>query len=173
MRSLLLVASLVALPASLAGAQSPRRSQRAEMTQMVGDTKIEVVYIRPVARGRTLFGALVPYGRMWTPSADSALRLNFSTDVLVDGHALKAGSYSVWAIPDSTHWTVIFNKDASAFHLRHRESEDVLRLTAKVDSLPHVETLALTFPLVDGRKAVMRFQWGTTAVSLAIDAPER
>jgi len=154
-------------------AQSPRRSQRAEMMQMVGDTKIEVMYIRPVARGRALFGALVPYGRIWTPSADSAMRLSFSTDVQIDGQPLKAGSYSVWAIPDSTHWTVIFNKDASAFHLRHREGEDVLRLTAKVDSLPSVDTLTLTFPLVDGLKAVMRVQWGTTAVSLAIDAPER
>ena len=169
----LLLGSLLAILVTPAQAQSPRRSQRAEMLQMVGETEIRATYIRPVARGRALFGALVPYGRMWTPSADSAMRLSFSTDVQIDGQALKAGSYSVWAIPDSTHWTVIFNKDANAFHLRHRESEDVLRLTAKVDSLPHVETLALTFPLVDGRKAVMRFQWGTTAVSLAIDAPER
>lgn len=163
---------LMALAAST-DAQSPRRSQRAEIAQMVGETEIRATYIRPVARGRALFGALVPYGRMWTPSADSAMRLSFSTDVQIDGRALKAGSYSVWAIPDSTHWTVIFNKDANAFHLRHRESEDVLRLTAKVDSMPHVETLTLSFPLVDGRKAVMQFQWGTTAVALAIDAPER
>lgn len=160
----------VALPAV---AQSPRRSQRSEIMQMVGDTKIEVMYIRPVARGRELFGKLVPYGRVWTPSADSAMRITVSTDIEIDGHALKAGSYSIWAIPDSTSWTVIFNKTASAFHLRHREEDDILRVTAKVDSLPHVETLALSFPLVDGRKAVMQFHWGTTAVSLAIDAPER
>lgn len=161
---------LMALSAST-DAQSPRRSQRAELMQMVGDTKIEVMYIRPVARGRELFGKLVPYARMWTPSADSAMRISFSTDVQIDGQTLKAGSYSIWAIPDSTHWTVIFNKNASAFHLRHREEDDVLRLTAKVDSLPHLETLTLSFPFVDGRKAVMQMQWGPTAVSLAIDAP--
>jgi hypothetical protein len=165
----LLIASLFPLPASLEA--QPRRSQRAEIMQMVGDTRIEAMYIRPVARGRELFGQLVPYGRVWTPSADTAMRLTFSTDVQIDGQALKAGSYSVWAIPDSTAWTVIFNSNASVFHLRHREDDDVLRVTAKVDSLPHVETLALSFPIVDGRKAVMQIQWGTTAVSLAIEAP--
>jgi hypothetical protein len=167
----LIASSLLILDATIGVAQNPRRSQRAEMMQMVGDTKIEAMYVRPVARGRELFGKLVPYGRIWTPSADTAMRLTFSTDVQIDGQALKAGSYSVWAIPDSTAWTVIFNSNASAFHLRHAESDDVLRVIAKVDSLPHVETLALSFPVVDGRKAVMKIQWGTTAVSLPIDVP--
>lgn len=156
----------------MAVAQAPRRSQRAEIMQMVGETQIRTMYIRPVARGRTLFGALVPYGRVWTPSADSAMRITFSTDVQVQGNALAAGSYSVWAIPDSTQWTIIFNSNSSAFHLRHREGDDVLRVRAPVDSLPHVETLSLTFPVVEGRMAVLQIQWGTTAVSLRVTAPD-
>jgi hypothetical protein len=169
--SRVLLATAIAVSAYPCGAQTPRRSQRAEVMQMVGDTEIRAMYVRPVARGRELFGKLVPYGKIWTPSADTAMRLTFSTDVQIDGNALKAGSYSVWAIPDSTTWTVIFNSSASVFHLRHRETDDVLRVTAKVDSLPHVETLTLSFPVVDGRKAVMQIQWGPTAMSLAIDVP--
>jgi hypothetical protein len=152
-------------------AQAPRRSQRAELMQMVGNTEIRARYVRPVARGRELFGALVPYGRMWTPSADSALRISFSSDVRIEGQPLSAGSYSIWAIPDSTRWTVIFNRRADAFHLRHRESDDVLRVVAKVDSLPHVETLTVAFPAVDGNSATLQMQWGTTAVSLRIETP--
>lgn len=137
---------------------------------MVGDTEIHVMYIRPVARGRELFGALVPYRRTWTPSADSAMRISFNTAVEIEGQPLPAGSYSVWAIPDTAQWTIIFNKKSHAFHLgSYHESDDALRVTAKVDSLPHVETLTLTFPVVDGRKATMQLQWGTKAVSLAID----
>lgn len=168
-----LLVLLIILAASVAdlSAQSPRRSQRAELLQMVGDTEIRVRYIRPVARGRELFGALVPYGRMWTPSADSAMRISFSTDVEIDGRKLSAGSYSVWAIPDSAQWTVIFNRNADAFHLRHRESEDVLRLTAKVDSLTHVETLTVAFPVVDGNSATIQIHWGATAVSLRLETP--
>lgn len=158
--------------ATIACAQggAPRRSQRAEMMQMLGDTEIRAMYIRPVTRGRQLFGALVPYGRVWTPSADSAMRISFSTDVEIEGHRLKAGSYAVWAIPDSTEWTMIFNKSDRAFHLTYRESDDALRVTAKIDSLPHVETLTLGFPVVDGRKAVMQIQWGSTAVRLNLEA---
>ena len=154
-------------------AQSPRRSQRSEIMQMVGTTEVRARYIRPVARGRALFGELVPYGKMWTPSADSALRISFSGDVQIDGQPLGAGSYSLWVVPDSAQWTVIFNRSADAFHLRHRENDDVLRVIAKVDSLPHVETLMVGFPVVDGNAATMQIQWGTTAISLRIETTPR
>ena len=163
---------LLVVAGSAADAQSqPRRSQRQELVQLVGETRIEAMYVRPVARGRDLFGALVPYGRVWTPSADSAMRLAFSTDVTVGGRPLKAGSYSVWVIPDTTQWTVIFNAKPNAFHLVHTPADDVLRVTARVDSLAHVETLTLSFPVVDGRKAVLQIQWGTRAVTLPIEVP--
>jgi hypothetical protein len=141
--------------------------------QMVAATKIDVRWIRPVARGRTLFGSLVPYGSVWTPSADSAMRISFSTGVKVNGQSLPAGTYSVWAIPDSAQWTIIFNKRGTVFHLRsYVERDDALRVSAKVESLPHMETLNASFPTVEGRKATFRIQWGTTAVSLEIEAPQ-
>lgn len=172
MRALVVVAMLgLAAPAD---AQSnPRPSQRQDLVQMVGATRIEAMYIRPVARGRDLFGALVPYGRVWTPSADSAMRLTVSTDVQVAGQTLPAGSYSVWAIPDSAQWTVIFNKRAQLFHTErnYQESDDVLRVVAKVEPLTHVETLTLSFPVVDRKKATMQIQWGKTAVSLDLEVP--
>lgn len=167
----LLAASALLVVAASAEAQNPRRSQRQEIVQMVGATRIEAMYVRPVARGRELFGALVPYGRLWTPSADSAMRLTFSTDVTIGGQSLKAGSYSVWAFPDTAQWTVVFNANPSAFHLTHSDADDVLKVYAKVDSLPHVETLTLSFPVVDGRKAVMQIQWGNTAITLPIEVP--
>jgi hypothetical protein len=170
-RTLSLVIAVWLVCAAQTHAQEPRKSQRAEVMQRVADTEIRVVYIRPVARGRELFGKLVPYGKVWTPSADSAMRLTVSTDVQIEGQSVKAGSYSVWAIPDSSSWTIILNSNPAVFHLRHSENEDLMRFTAKVESLPHVETLSLTFPVVDGRKAVMQIQWGTMAVALKIDAP--
>jgi len=154
------------------GAQDPRPSQRSELMQMVAATRIDIRWIRPVARGRVLFGALVPYGRIWTPSADSAMRVSFGTDVKINGQPLPAGTYSVWTIPDSTQWIVIFNKRGTVFHLRsYVESDDALRVSAKVEALPHLETLSASFPNVDGRKATFRIQWGTTAVTLEIEAP--
>jgi len=170
MRALVLLGLLVATGAN---AQAPRRSQRQEIVQMVGATRIEAMYIRPVARGRDIWGALVPYGRVWTPSADSVMRLTFSTDVQVAGQTLPAGSYGIWAIPDSASWTVIFSKHAVSFHTggNYQASDDALRVTARVDSLPHVETLTLAFPVVDGKKAVLQIHWGTRAATLPIEVP--
>jgi len=64
---------------------------------------------------------------------------------------------------------LIFNKTARAFHLNYPEGDDALRVTARVQSLPHVETLTASFPLVDARKAVFQLQWGTTAVPVRIE----
>jgi len=163
---LLSLATAAALPAQ----GRPRPSQRAELLQMLDSNEIRVRYIRPVARGRELFGSLVRFGRVWTPSADSAMLISFSRDVEIEGKPLSAGSYSVWAIPDTSSWTIIFNRNARVFHLgTYSEAQDALRVTARVDSLPHVETLTAGFPTVDARKAVFQLQWGTTAVSLHLE----
>src|ERR1043166_7200479 len=74
-------------------------SQRGSVTQSVAFTTISVAYGRPVARGRVLFGQLVPWDSIWHPGADSATRISFDHDLLVEGHPLKAGEYSLWLIP--------------------------------------------------------------------------
>ena len=153
------------------GAQLPiRKSQAASVVQHVAGTRIEILYHRPVARGRALFGALVPWGRIWTPSADSAAHFVVSSPVIINGEALAAGSYSVWAIPDSASWTVIFSATPDAFHLRYPEGRDVLRVRSTPQHGDHVESLLFAFPLVDADSAVLNLQWGTTVVPLTIRA---
>src|SRR5678809_771727 len=109
MRPIVLILLLAITSVSCAKVQPVRESQLATVTQHVGSAKIDIVYRRPVARGRELFGKLVPYGRTWTPSADSAALFTTSTDLDVNGATLRAGRYAVWMIPDSTSWTVIFS----------------------------------------------------------------
>jgi hypothetical protein len=154
-------------------AQSTPRSQLGTVSQLVAGTRIEITYRRPVARGRTLFGVLVPYGRIWTPSADSAARITTSGPIQVNGSALAAGTYSIWTIPDSTTWTIVFNREATAFHLRYPEGQDVLRVEAKPKQGEHVETLMFAFPLADADSAHLELRWGTTVVPLTIRAGGR
>ncbi len=131
-RSLLAAGIATALCASFhpAAAQDAPRSQAGGVRQSVAGTEVEIVYRRPVARGRALFGALVPWGRIWTPSADSAARLTVSRPVEVNGQPLPAGSYGVWAIPDSTSWTLVFSRAASAV-LQLRWGTTVVPLTLR------------------------------------------
>lgn len=151
-----------------AGAQTVRRSQLGTVTQRIGTTDVAVVYRRPVARGRTLFGGLVPWGRAWTPGADSATTIAFSHDVLVDGHELAAGTYSLWAIPEPDAWTMIFSKAQPVFHIPYPEGEDVLRVTAKPATGAHMEVLTFYFPIVEPDSAILALHWGTTVVPLSI-----
>jgi hypothetical protein len=149
-----------------------RRSQQGMVQQSVANTDITVTYSRPVARGRDLFGALVPYGRVWHPGADQATAVSFSRDVVVNGQALTAGTYSIWTIPTAAAWTVIFSHAADVFHTPYPgEARDAMRLTVTPEATVHTEVLTFDFPVVDGKETVLRLRWGTTAVSLAISVP--
>ncbi len=149
----------------------PRRSQQASVTQALGPTRIEVKYSRPGARGRELFGALVPWGRPWTPGADTATSITFSSAVRVNGQALAAGTYSISMIPDQTRWTVIFSSAHPVWHLPYPSGSDVLRVETTVREGPPVELLTFYFPDVDGLTGELVMHWGTTVVPLRIEPP--
>jgi len=143
------------------------RSQHGSVTQRVGTTDIAISYNRPVARGRELFGTLVRWGRLWHPGADSATT---SKDVTIDGHALKAGRYTLWTIPEeSKPWTVIFNRGVGGWHTNYPgESQDALRIAVTPETGAHIETLTYYFPMVDADSTLLRLQWGTVIVPMKI-----
>jgi hypothetical protein len=167
----LLVAAVNGVHAVTAGQNNPKPSQHGTVSQHIADTTITVDYNRPVARGRELFGRLVPYGRIWCPCADDATTVEVSTAVKVDGHDLPAGKYSLWTEPQPEQWTVIFNKNSATWHTRYPEGQDALRMQVKPRAGNHMETLAFYFPVVDGRKAELVLHWGTVVVPLAIEVP--
>ena len=153
-------------------------SQRARVDQTVAFTEISVMYGRPVARGRTLFGgdsALVKWDDVWHPGADSATRVSFSHDVKLEGHDVKAGEYSLWLIPRANApWTVILSRAAHVFHKPYPgESSDAYRFDVTPERGAHMETLAIYFPVVLRDDAVMRVHWGDVVVPIRIKAPYR
>jgi hypothetical protein len=162
---------LVVAPAC-SNAQDIRKSQLATVSQMIGDARIEIIYRRPVARGRDLFGSLVSFGRVWSPSADSAAVFTTTRELEIAGAKLPAGRYSLWAIPDRGTWTLIFNSVTPVFHMRYPEGKDVLRVHAKPRAGDHMETLAFYFPMVDEDSAVLNLHWGKTVVPFAIKAKQ-
>lgn len=165
---------VLGLPSS-ARAQGYPFSQRGSVTQNVAFTSISVTYGRPVARGRALFGQLVPWDSIWHPGADSATLVSFDHDVLLEGHEVKAGEYSLWLIPRAkSPWTVILSRAAHTFHKPYPgASADALRFDVSPEPASHIETLAIYFPNVLRDQAVMRVHWGETAVPIRIRAPYR
>jgi hypothetical protein len=172
----LLFPAVLASPRECA-AQGFPFSQRARVDQTVAFTDISVVYGRPVARGRALFGdsALVKWGAIWHPGADSATRVSFNHDVTVEGRDVKAGEYSVWLIPRANApWTFILSRAAHVFHQPYPgEGSDAYRFEVTPERGGHMETLAFYFPVVVRDEAVMRIHWGEMMVPVRIKAPYR
>ncbi len=162
------------VPASLR-AQGYPFSQRGSVEQSVALTDVAVTYGRPVARGRVLFGQLVPWDSVWHPGADSATRITFDHDVLIENRPLPAGAYSVWLVPrERLPWTFILSRAAHVFHKPYPgAAQDVLRADVVPDSLSYMDTMGIYFPTVFRDSAIMRIHWGTTGISVRLKAPYR
>ena len=170
----ILLTAFLALPAASAqepAAGKPKPSQRGSVSQRINETTITLDYSRPVARGRELFGKLVPYGRIWCPGADDATTIEVTTDLKVNGEPLPKGKYSIWAEPNQDKWTVIFNRAHAVWHTRYPAGQDALRIEVTPRTAEHMETLAFYFPVVDGRKGELVLHWGTVAVPMTLDVP--
>ena len=164
---------LFLLVAGLLQAPAIKLSQHGSVTQAVASTTITVEYNRPVARGRDLFGGIVPYDRVWCPGADNCTTVTVSTPVKIEGQDLPAGTYTVWAKPGTAKWTMILNRAHPVFHTRYNtvRDQDLLTLEVTPKTGSHMETLAFYFPVVDGKHAELVLHWGTVVVPLTIDVP--
>ena len=173
MRLTILLSTALLGAADFASAQGYPASQRAVLTQNVAHTKIEISYGRPVAKGRELWGKLVPWDEAWHPGADRGTKLTIDKDITVEGQALKAGEYSLWLIArEKSPWTLIFSRDANAWHRPYPgTAQDALRVELPAETFSHVESLTVDFPAVLADSATMRIQWGTAGISARIKAP--
>lgn len=152
-------------------------SQHGSVGQTVAFTDIVVEYGRPVGRGRRLFGdsGVVKWDRVWHPGADSATRITFSHDVLLEGKPVSAGTYSLWLVPrEREPWTFVLSRASHVFHSPYPgESHDAFRVNVAAERGAHMETLAIYFPLVLRDEAILRVHWGETVLPVRIKAPYR
>ena len=149
--------------------QRVRRSQPAMVMQTIRETVVTVRYNRPVARGRELFGALVPWGKPWCPGADEVTSFEFSRDVMLAGQRVAAGKYGIWAIPNAEEWTLILSTASDAWHTPYPEGKDAHRLQLRSKRGSHMEALAFYFPVADSTTATLAMHWGETVVEVPIE----
>jgi hypothetical protein len=148
----------------------PRTSPNATVSQTVGVTEVRLAYGRPSARGRDIFGGLVPYGEIWRTGANEATTISFSDDVRVEGQPLEAGRYSLFTVPGRDSWTVIFNRQADQWGaFNHDESQDALRVEVRPEQPPHAhEQMAFRFSRATDTSAVANLVWEDVRVPFRI-----
>ncbi len=132
--TLLLSAVCVLFLAGTAHAQqdkSQRPSPPTTASSHLGEAKIVITYGSPAVKGRSIWGKLVPYGKIWRTGANEATTFEVSTGIMVEGQKLPAGRYALFTIPGEESWTFIFNKDADQWGAyNYDESKDALRIEA-------------------------------------------
>ncbi|WP_047547876.1 DUF2911 domain-containing protein [Psychroserpens sp. Hel_I_66] len=89
---------------------SPRLSPKDTVEFKLNDLKLEVFYNRPSKKGRDIFGALVPFNKVWRTGANEATTFETNKDLMVQGIYLPKGIYTLWTVPKDSTWNVMFNK---------------------------------------------------------------
>lgn len=151
----------------------PTLSPIAEVSQEVGLTEVKLSYSRPSAKGRKVFGGLVPFNEVWRTGANASTKLTFTEDVQIHGNALKAGTYALYTIPGETEWTVIVHTNT-----RHRSiagdvykpAEDAFRFKVKPGKTSgFVETFTIGFGDIATSSFNVIVSWENTEIKFRVD----
>ena len=130
---------------------------------------IKIIYSRPQKKGREIFGVLEQYGKVWRFGANESTEIRFFKKVTIGGKKIKAGTYSIFAIPNKDKWTIIINKQTDKWGaFTYYQSLDVTRVDVPVKSLSKpVEYFSLTFlPTNSGANLVAG--WDKVQIQLPI-----
>ncbi len=177
-----------------------RPSQKASVMQTIGVTDITITYSRPPVKGRTIFAdapatmaaratgeatlddqnkrqagePITPYGHVWRAGANEATMFQVTDDVLVNGQPLKAGTYSLEAIPGKDEWTIIINNDPGQWGaFSYDEKKDALRVKAKPQMVSdNQEWLEYTFDPVTENSATVNLRWEKVRVPFTVEVKD-
>lgn len=161
------VAVLFSTHAMAQALQFPPPSPGSTLKQRVGLTDIEIVYSRPGAKGRPVFGGLVPYGEVWRTGANARTTVSFSTDVKLEGKEIPAGKYALFTIPGEQNWTVIINKDIKSSSFDYAQSNDLARITVpSVKIGENIESFSIMINSIRDDSARIDLLWEHTVVPI-------
>ncbi|MFN8341247.1 MAG: DUF2911 domain-containing protein [Cyclobacteriaceae bacterium] len=172
-----LLPCIVFLLAGTAAAQGPVKlipSPVAVVTARYKDSYIKITYSQPHKRSRVVFGQLVPFGEVWRTGANEATEITLTRDIQFGNQLLKAGSYSIFSIPDKEKWTLIINSDLGLWGAyNYNTKNDVMRIEAPVEKLTDTAWEAFTISIeTRNDKASLLFRWEQTSVAVPFQFTE-
>lgn len=147
---------------------TPAASPSSEIKQVVGLTNIQIEYSRPSMKGRTIFGDLVPFNKIWRTGANATTKFITDKPVTINSKELAAGTYNVYTVPQQDLWEVVFYTDSSNPLISEFNEDNVaLRTTVDVQPMPmDIETFTITIDDVTPEGAVLGLLWENTYVGV-------
>jgi hypothetical protein len=153
-------------------ALKPRPSPMYMTTIKHENTYVKITYGRPHKKERDIFGGLVPYGEVWRTGANEATELTTTGDILLAGNQVKAGTYSIYTIPQQDKWTIILNSALGQWGAyEYDKQKDVLRFDVPVEKMDNTyEPFTIEFNQ-DNSDAFLLMMWDKTKVSIPLSFP--
>jgi hypothetical protein len=147
----------------------PRVSQKQIVTQTVGLTDVTITYSRPGVKARPIWGALVPYDKVWRTGANEATTIAFTNDVTINGQPLPKGTYSLHTIPGKDEWMVVFNNTSNQWgSFNYDPAKDALRIKVKPEKAAFTEWLTFDIPELSNDNAKVVIRWENLAVPFTV-----
>ena len=162
---LLLMSPFAAAQQNKAPASPPAHAQ----CKFSDGKTITVDYSSPRAKGRKIFGGLVPYGEVWRTGANEATTLVSTADLTIDGKDVPAGKYTIFTVPEQDKWTLIINKHTGEWGIPYKyESEELARVPMQVSKTSSpVENFTVSFNQ-SGNACTLQMSWENTQASVQI-----
>ncbi len=140
----------------------------------LNDLKLEVEYNRPSKRERVIFGALVPYDKVWRTGANEATTFETNQDLMIDGMLLKKGKYTLWTVPMENSWKVMFNSKQYKWGVNEKmepmwdPNYDVIELEIPKQSIDEtVEKFTIAFDNKTGHLK-LTMAWDQTLIEIPV-----
>ena len=152
--------------------KTPTLSPYSKISQQVGLTELALQYSRPSAKGRIVFGELVPYNKVWRTGANAATRITFKEIAKIGGKTIQPGEYAIYTIPRENRWTIIIHANTSLRSIAggaYKPSNDVFRFEIAPEKNTYVETFTCQFSEVKTNALKLDITWENTLISIPIE----
>jgi hypothetical protein len=153
--------------------KTPAPSPFQSIKQAFALADVTVEYSRPSAKGRVVYGDVVPFGKTWRTGANASTKITFMEDVKVEGNDLKAGTYAIYSVPNKDSWDIMFYKDLmlGGDVTNYKAENEVLRIKVKPQALAnHWETFTFDFMNLKSNSMDVAMIWEKTMVSFNVKA---
>jgi len=144
--------------------QPPAPRSQAELN-FSDNKRIVVNYGRPFRHGRSIFGGLVPYGKVWGAGAGPATSLTTEVFLQIDEVTVPPGKYSLYALPSREDWILILSQKTGQPSTAYPEGYDFARFKMKKRELSETaDQLTITLEPHGSKRGAMRLKWEKTEV---------
>ncbi len=167
----LTIAAISSLTVNAQTLKTPAPSPLQTVKQAFALSDITLEYSRPSAKGRVIYGDLVPYGKIWRTGANQSTKITFGEDVKVEGNKISAGTYAVYTIPNKGNWEIMLYKDLKLGGnvSDYKKENEVLRLNVKSTAIAEkVETFTMTIADMTASSSSIELSWEKTRVAFKI-----